>query len=354
MEPPDDDELEISIFGRGFGEAIVCHLGDGVWMAIDSFLDEDIPMASTYLEALGVGTKAIRSVVLTHWDDDHTRGAADLVSICEPDDIWFSSVLHRKEWFRFATAQTKRRAGIATSSGTDEFVETLQIARSEVNWATEGQQLDPLTRASVHALAPTHQSVTDGMLAIAPVPAPPAERPTVRGLTPNGTSVAVWIRFGSHDAILGADLERGRKGRGWRGVLESRTVSRLIVEGRRATLLKMSHHGSENAQLPEMYRRLLVGAPYAMATRFNGGRKPRPSPEDERWISGRAKEAWVAGRPGQKQFGNNQALMLAHQTLKGGHLPSLGQVGHLCMRVRLSDPRGAWRLTRQGWTTPMR
>ena len=51
-----DDELEISIFGPGYGEAIALHLGFGKWVLVDSCLEPKSgkPAQLQYLESLGI------------------------------------------------------------------------------------------------------------------------------------------------------------------------------------------------------------------------------------------------------------------------------------------------------------
>jgi len=52
--PPQPDELEISLFGPGYGESTLVHLGSGNWMIVDSCLDESgekaIALDSTHRE----------------------------------------------------------------------------------------------------------------------------------------------------------------------------------------------------------------------------------------------------------------------------------------------------------------
>jgi hypothetical protein len=51
LTPPVPDELELSVFGRGYGEAICIHLGDGDWILIDSCINPATrrPAALSYL-----------------------------------------------------------------------------------------------------------------------------------------------------------------------------------------------------------------------------------------------------------------------------------------------------------------
>jgi hypothetical protein len=56
VSPPEIDELEVSLFGPGFGESIVLHLGDGKWIIVDSCLRPgyELPAPLTYLIQLGI------------------------------------------------------------------------------------------------------------------------------------------------------------------------------------------------------------------------------------------------------------------------------------------------------------
>lgn len=49
--PPAHDELEVSVFGPGYGEAIVIHLGENEWILIDSCIEPESkePAAIHYL-----------------------------------------------------------------------------------------------------------------------------------------------------------------------------------------------------------------------------------------------------------------------------------------------------------------
>ena len=82
--PPGSHEIEVSVFGPGFGESIVVHLGSGRWMIVDSCLARSTkePAALDYLQEIGVDVSAnVRFVVSTHWHDDHIRGLAKVYEI---------------------------------------------------------------------------------------------------------------------------------------------------------------------------------------------------------------------------------------------------------------------------------
>src|SRR5207245_4671337 len=52
---PGPDEIELSIFGPGFGECLLVHLGDADWMMVDSCMDQRHRQqpALTYLREMG-------------------------------------------------------------------------------------------------------------------------------------------------------------------------------------------------------------------------------------------------------------------------------------------------------------
>lgn len=69
LQPPDPEELEISIFGPGYGEAIALHIGHGQWILIDSCSEprSGKPAPLEYLHQLDINiSQAVRLIVATH------------------------------------------------------------------------------------------------------------------------------------------------------------------------------------------------------------------------------------------------------------------------------------------------
>jgi hypothetical protein len=79
---PGSDEFQVAVLGRGVGESIVLHVGEGRWLVVDSFVvpganGAKTPAALHYLDSLGVERSAIVGVVVSHFDVDPT--SANLV-----------------------------------------------------------------------------------------------------------------------------------------------------------------------------------------------------------------------------------------------------------------------------------
>ena len=93
--PPGRGDFELTLLGPGYGESLVLHLGDGIWVLVDSCLDSDgLPQALRYFESINVDpAEAVDLIVATHWHDDHIRGIADLVETCKKATFCCGAVL---------------------------------------------------------------------------------------------------------------------------------------------------------------------------------------------------------------------------------------------------------------------
>ena len=87
---PEHSEIEVSLFGPGYGESVVLHLGENLWLIVDSCLDPltGDPAPLTYLHHLHIDlATAVRWVVATHWHDDHIRGLGRIMHVCESAEL---------------------------------------------------------------------------------------------------------------------------------------------------------------------------------------------------------------------------------------------------------------------------
>ncbi len=97
LEP---DELEISLFGPGIGECLVVHLGERQWMVVYSCRGHcsPDPIAIEYLKSIGIDpVSAVRTIVISHWHDDHTASASELVRQCPQAVIYHPAALQLDE-----------------------------------------------------------------------------------------------------------------------------------------------------------------------------------------------------------------------------------------------------------------
>ena len=81
VNQPASDEIEVSLFGPGYGECVLIHLGLGEWLVVDSCVNQYAggTPALDYLQTIGVDiAHAVVIVTASHWHDDHIRGLSAL------------------------------------------------------------------------------------------------------------------------------------------------------------------------------------------------------------------------------------------------------------------------------------
>lgn len=98
---PNLNEIEINIFGTGYGEALAIHLPGGFWILIDSCCDPKAeikkPAALEYLELLGVEKSKVRAIVATHWHADHIKGLTELATAFSDSLIFYPNFMREIE-----------------------------------------------------------------------------------------------------------------------------------------------------------------------------------------------------------------------------------------------------------------
>lgn len=280
-------------------------------MVVDSCTPnrEDIPIALTYLESLGVDVRSqVKLIVVSHWHDDHIGGMARLLERAGQAKFACSGALRCEEFLALVTGDREVQL-IEQSSGVREFSAILDVLKCRATqrgtvgpdyWAGEGMRLyqrggpNPI---EVWAMSPSAQTTTDGYRSLANIV--PATGESIRRFchpSPNDLSVVLKVCTPSVQFLLGGDLEASNSTRhGWRAVLASTTVP----QGR-AQVYKVAHHGSENADLPQVWQDLLDEQPYAILSPYAKGRNPRPSLDDVERMKGHTDHLYCTTWPPTK------------------------------------------------------
>jgi hypothetical protein len=132
-----------------------------------------------------------------------------------------------------------------------------------------------LANLSVHSLSPSDSEHELFLRDIASqVPQLRAPHLAAVSRTPNLASVVLALEWDHCSALLGADMERrSEPDRGWNAVITEST--RLAL--RQAGVVKVPHHGSENAHQEQMWKSMLIPLPLAVLAPFGKGeREGRP------------------------------------------------------------------------------
>jgi len=301
---PQPDEVEITVFGPGFGEAIAVHLGEERWMLIDSCIDPNSkkPAGETYLSAIGVSPDRVKSLVASHWHDDHVRGLARLAEIYQAAELNIASTFNDAEARAFLAAYGGHAAAAKLSRGTTELFQALRGRERSFyihHRANVFEQLLPNSgrRVRAVALSPMQAAFAAAVARMASFVPRVMDQPIdhVPELPPNLEAVVIHIDWGDDAVLLGSDLEDHRQF-GWTAVLADFWSS----SRQPSSAYKVAHHGSKSGDNPEIWTRLLKEQPVACLTPFNLGSQRLPGEIDKARILGRTPHAYISSAASNK------------------------------------------------------
>lgn len=351
--PPLSDEAEVSVFGPGFGECIVIHLGNDEWAVVDSCIDAESkrPVALQYLAGLGVDVASkVVLIVATHWHDDHVGGLGELFEACKSARFGCSMALQGEEW----TTLTEIYRGYLQTGGSG--VEELSRVMRELHRRKEVREViapkfclvdrclwersGPIP-AKITCLAPSDQAVgiMQARMREELIPKTAGRRLRVPALAGNDSAVVLSVIAGGASYLLGADLEeRNRPGLGWQIILDAHPP-----DGNRFGGFKVPHHGSETGHHPEVWNRLLAPEAWAAITPFNRLKEPLPKAGDCKRILGSTHDAYITAPPGFGKFRHSDPAVLRtvlEATLAIGSEP--GKQGQIRFRRSMKGDAEKW------------
>lgn len=349
LKPPSLDEIEISVFGPGYGECAVIHLGNDRWIIVDSFLDtNDRPVALSYLEKLGVDLAKVELAVATHWDDDHIRGFAEIAAQCPNARIAVSAALQIKEFAAF-TGKAAKLGTTRVPSGVSEILRIVKLMDDKPGRRSLAN-VDKLLLAHlpqdnqnipvrVSSLSPSDGDATDFLRTVSNYAFSTDEISVKRTLpfSKNDGSVVLLVTVGTRHLLLAADMEKKNKpDRGWNNVLASQSVKGVTAE-----VFKVGHHGSKNSHEPLVWANMLVADPFSVIAPWRLMGKNLPTSTDVRRIQAQTTNLWVtagppAGRPMARSSIVKSELRNSGIKMKATY-KSLGQV-----RFRANINAGPW------------
>ena len=290
--PPATGEFELTLFGPGYGESIALHVGDGVWIVVDSCIDhEQAPRALRYLENLGLDPdQAVALIVATHWHDDHIRGMARLLNACSQASFCCAGAFCQPE-FLSAVAALERRHHTVAGSGARELYQVftrLAEAGTPPKHAVANRRIFARGACEVWSLSPSDAEFQGFLGAIGNLVSREGQaKMRIPDPSPNTVAVALWIEVNEIAVLLGSDLER----RGWVEIVKN--TERPLGQ---ASAFKVAHHGSMSADLPEVWRHMLSADPVAVLTPWHRGGRVLPSQHDIDRILSNTSGAYASAR----------------------------------------------------------
>lgn len=286
---PAVNELEVAVFGPGYGESIAIHVGNGDWVLVDSCLHPQSkkPASLEYLESIGVSFSSVKSIIASHWHDDHVRGLSALVRACPHAELVISDVFNDNESMAFLAAYGG--PDFRLTAGTKELYSAVSEAEN-VFFAKQRCILYENDNARITAFSPTEAALIHAKLhIIQQVPKADAPINVASDLKPNIESVVVHVQVGDEAILLGSDLE-DHGVLGWQGIVSNHWCIKQV----KASAYKVAHHGSITGEHDEIWTHLLVTNPVSVLTPFVKGSVSLPMDQDRNRIKTKSAEAYIS------------------------------------------------------------
>jgi len=341
----------VTILGRGYGESIVLHLGDGNWIVIDSFEYGSGNVAPLdYLSRMGVSHDKIAVVLATHWHDDHVKGIAKVYEAAINAGMVFSSAFRNDEFIIFIRDNLVLPPNKKISSGLDELRRI-----SDIN---DRRKLPLMTVGAAHIVYRKHPGETSFGLPVIVETLSPSQsdinsflkdlgftrtsKSTRIAAKRNPVSVVAWASIGTASALLGADLEETKHElRGWKAIVNS---SRRPLG--KASVFNIPHHGSQNAHSDEVWNQMIAPDSLAILAPWSAGASQLPTTRDVTRIKSRAGSAFSAWSIKEKLFTSDVPVVVSMLRSNGAVVKSLPKkYGFVQLRRVVRSQDGEWTTT---------
>lgn len=305
FDHPDDDQIEVTIFGPGVGECCLIHLGSRRWIVIDSCRGSDgRPRALSYLEKIGADVaNEVELIIATHWHDDHIGGLAELVQKCSRARFCASAALRQQE-FLANIAVYDERHNIKGGSGVSEIFAVLEVLGNTTRVAIPALANKVVFRqiskdlahgmdCEIWTLSPSDKQFRLSLEEISKlVPLTMLSKRRFPNQSPNMLAIVTLIKFEKIGILLGADLEeKAHPELGWSAIVNSSEWPRV-----RSRIFKIPHHGSITSHCDAVWSEILDKEVISVATPYNAGKKPLPSSEDIERIAARSGRFFITSR----------------------------------------------------------
>ena len=348
---PRYDEIEVSVFGPGFGECILIHIGNGRWIIVDSCLNPATkePSPSEYLDQLGIHTTDIDTIVVTHWHDDHVRGVSKLVEKYKNAKVIVSGAVKGDEFLRLL-GFFHRETMIKSSSGVRELTKIIEITkrrRGSIKRAIAERLLvrvkldDDGRKVHITSLSPSDEAILRSNFEVAKlIPEVKSEIRRIPSIRPNHTAVVLWVSINDINFLLGSDLECSTDQRmGWLNILESETKP----EGK-AVFFKIPHHGSESSHEQRVWDEMLHYSPIAVVTPFSKGNIKLPKVKDIDRICSLTDKGYITAENVEKRAKfRNRIDKIMKSTVKNRKV-LFSSYGHVRCRLKTDKDKRQWKI----------
>jgi len=284
---PLTNEIEVTLIGTGggYGESVLIHLGNNNWIVIDSCID---PITKTclpldYLKNIGVDLKEnVKSIICTHWHDDHIKGISELLNACESSEFCFGKasdldkflllvgIDSHKGDFASSTKELAKCLNILNNRSLKNFATIKTAIQDRVLFRFEEQNIE----SSIISLSPSDHVVSEFDKELSSLMSEHHHtNMKIISRSPNEKSVVLLVKINDINILLGSDLELSSdKRKGWECIL-----NHSQFRNSKSVLFKIPHHGSKNGFYQRIWDELLTDNPISKLTPWSLGGNSLPT-----------------------------------------------------------------------------
>ncbi len=290
IELPQPDELEITTLGPGpsSGESIVVHLKGNEWIIIDSCKTGDKVLPLEYLHRMGVECKEqVKMVICTHWHRDHIQGLPEILDECENAKFFLAPVGDFKGYLDVVL----KLAGIDPLGSNiwntlNNCLEALEKHNQrKPHLLTHNERFTHGDGKEMFAIGPSDEMYNRFLTSLLNIDPKHPKVADIEQMEGNLCSLALSINYNGQKALIGGDMETGRKKHdkynyhlcegdncphheecGWCDAIADGNV---FADEKPYHFVNLPHHSSSSAYCPKMWEDGMVeGGPIATTTIF--------------------------------------------------------------------------------------
>lgn len=348
-EPPKSDEIELSLFGPGYGESALIHIGNDSWVIVDSCLNaESQPAALDYLRGIGSNpANVVRLIVATHWHDDHIRGMGEIVELCHDASFCCAGALLKTE-FLAAVGALESNPVTPNGSGMRELYKAFSLLEQRNTrpvFAFANRRIFNRNGCEIWSLSPFDKEYAGFLLEIGSlIPKDYETKKRIPSLTPNKVAVVLLIKVDETVLLLGSDLERP----GWLDILDATERPNW-----RASVFKVPHHGSDDAHEERVWSEMLLGEPIALLAPWQRGGRELPTEGDVQRILSYTPAAYSTTlRISRRARAGDSAVQRTIMEM-GANIRRIGSSFGMIRLRKKSDVQTAWNVEIIGSAGPL-
>lgn len=342
--PPNNDEIEVSIFGPGFGECIVIHSGNNEWIIVDScrFRGSSEPAAIEYFDSLKINPN-VKLICASHWHDDHILGMSSLLKRYPDAMLVISAALIDKKFTNIIMKSPASRNLCNNKTGISElhyiYNELLQGGRrKELAQINKDLYENSENGFLIRAISPDSSTTINSTVVLIEEAIKDNPRAvTIPRLKPNEISIVLQASFGNTSILLGADLET----KGWSVSLNN--AIRLV----KSNVYKVAHHGGKSGDHCDIWSKALAVKPISVVAPFRKGDKELPANDDIERILKQSSNVYLTTHAPQtaKKQSEDKYVRRSLEEKKAFYL--CNDYGQVCLRKKVNSDDD-WTVTLHG------